>query len=122
MREGDRCGTFEFDASCVSGKRVGYRYDGLETRGSSPDQDLGYPVVVKPLDSAMSKGVSVGLTGPDEIPSAFKRASRRGSGVVVESFVEGQDHRILVVGGQFIAAAKRIPPFVTGNGSKPSRP
>lgn len=79
---------------------------------------IGYPVVIKPVNGNKGRGVCVGLKGPDEIASAFEHASRFGSGVIVESSVEGQDFRLLVVDGQMIAAMKRVPPFVIGDGSR----
>lgn len=79
---------------------------------------IGYPVVIKPLDSNTGKGVSVGLKGPEQVPAAFKHASRFSAGVIVESFIEGQDHRLLVVDGQLVAAIKRVPPCVTGDGQR----
>lgn len=79
---------------------------------------IGYPVVVKPVSSKKGAGVSAGLKGPDEIPVAFERASRARSGVIVEAFVEGQDHRLLVIDGRFVAGTKRLPPTVTGDGAR----
>jgi len=81
-------------------------------------EDIGYPLVVKPLDGNSGKGVCAGLKGPSEISSAFKRASKFGSRVVVESFITGQDHRLLVVGDRMVAATKRVPPLVTGDGRR----
>jgi cyanophycin synthetase len=81
-------------------------------------EDIGYPVVVKPVDGNTGKGVCAGLKGPDEIPSAFEQASQFGSGVIVESFIEGQDHRLLVVGDRMVAATKRVAPFVIGDGKR----
>lgn len=81
-------------------------------------ETIGYPVVVKPLGGNTGKGVSANLKSRKEIPAAFKRAREVGSEVVVESFVEGQDHRILVVGGRVVAAARRVPPSVTGDGRR----
>lgn len=77
---------------------------------------FGYPVVIKPLDSNTGKGVSVGLKGPEQVPAAFKHANRYSASVIVESFIEGQDHRLLVVDGKLVAAIKRVPPGVTGDG------
>lgn len=79
---------------------------------------IGYPVVIKPLDGNAGKGVCVGLRGPDEIAPAFEQASRFGSGVIVESLVEGKDFRLLIVDRQLVAATKRVPPFVTGDGRR----
>ncbi len=87
----------------------------------SAAENIGYPVVVKPLDGNTGKGVCAGLKGPDAIPAAFERASEFGSGVIVESFIEGQDHRLIVIAGRLVAASKRVPPFVTGDGRRTIR-
>ncbi|WP_299616662.1 ATP-grasp domain-containing protein [Pelagibius sp.] len=81
-------------------------------------EEIGYPVVVKPLGGNTGKGVSANLKGRKEIAPAFRRAREVGREVVVESFIEGRDHRLLVVGGQVIAAAIRVPPSVTGDGKR----
>ena len=79
---------------------------------------IGYPVVVKPLGGNIGKGVSANLKGRDEIAGAFQRARLVGSQVIVESYVEGQDYRLLVVGGRVTAAALRVPARVTGDGKQ----
>jgi len=79
---------------------------------------IGYPVVVKPSNGSSGRGVSAGLKGPEEIAPAFEHASRFGDGVIVESFIEGKDHRLLIVGKQMVAAMKRVPPVVTGDGKR----
>ena len=79
---------------------------------------LGFPVVTKPLDRGNGKGVSVGLRDAEGVRWGFNEALRYGEQVIVERFVAGEDHRILVVGGQMIAAAKRIPGHVVGDGER----
>ena len=78
------------------------------------------PVVVKPLDGNHGRGVSVGLTTPDEVRFAFDQAakqSRRGR-VVIEQELPGRDHRILVVGGEVVAVAERVAAAVVGDGAR----
>lgn len=77
---------------------------------------IGYPVVVKPCHGGKGRGVSVGLATPDQVRQAFVAASQGNDNVVVESLVAGDDHRLLVVAGRLIAAARRLPAFVTGDG------
>ncbi len=79
---------------------------------------LGYPVVVKPSKGNQATGVTVGIRNPDDVPSAFKRAQRLGPSAIVETFVQGQAHRLLVVGGRFIAALQFTPPSVIGDGHR----
>ncbi len=77
---------------------------------------VGYPVVVKPLNANHGKGVSIGLTNDEEVEAAFAHARERGRTILVESFIEGIDHRMLVVNGELIAVAKRVPGHVVGDG------
>jgi len=77
---------------------------------------IGRPVVVKPLDANQGKGVSIAVSGDAAVAAAFERARAFGPQVIVEAFVEGDDYRVLVVGDQVVAAARRMPPQVTGDG------
>ncbi|MEL6615706.1 MAG: cyanophycin synthetase, partial [Bacteroidota bacterium] len=79
---------------------------------------IGYPVVVKPLNANHGRGVSIRLMTPEAVEVAYGVAREHGTsrGVLVESFVDGFDHRMLVVGGKLIAVAKRVPGHVVGDG------
>lgn len=79
---------------------------------------LGYPVVTKPLDRGNGKGVSVGLRDAQALRWGFGEAAKYGEQVIVERFVAGEDHRILVIDGRMVAAAKRIPGHVVGDGER----
>jgi cyanophycin synthetase len=79
-------------------------------------QDLGVPVVVKPSDGNHGRGVFTNLSTQQEIEQAYSVAVQEGSGVLVERFIFGQEHRLLVVGGKLIAAAKGEYAQVTGDG------
>ncbi len=68
-------------------------------------EELGLPVVVKPQDANHGRGVSICLEDRDAVMTAFDIASREGSGVLVERFVSGTQHRVLVVGNQAVAAS-----------------
>jgi len=84
--------------------------------------DVGLPAVIKPRRGNNSRGVTAGVTTAAEIRDAFERASSQGHGsVLVEAFVPGVAHRLLVVGGRFVAAARRLPPQVTGDGRRSVR-
>ena len=79
---------------------------------------IGFPVVTKPLDGNHGRGVGLDLRTERMIRTGFKRAvleARRGV-VVVESFVTGNDYRVLVVGGRMVAVAERVPARVEGDG------
>jgi len=76
---------------------------------------IGYPVVLKPLSGNHGRGVSINLKTPEEIEVAFDKAREHGRNVIVEGFLEGYDHRLLVVNGKLVAAAKRMPGHVVGD-------
>ncbi len=78
--------------------------------------DLGLPVVVKPSDGNHGRGVFTNLSTKEEIERAYAVAIEEGSGVLVEQFIRGDEHRLLVVGGKLIAAAKGQDATVTGDG------
>lgn len=69
-------------------------------------EDIGLPVVVKPTDGNHGRGVSTELTTREEVEAAFKLADAEGSEVIVERFIRGNEHRLLVVGGRLAAAAR----------------
>ena len=79
-------------------------------------QDIGLPVVVKPRDANHGRGVCIDLSTREDVESAFAIAQDEGSGVMVERFVPGSEHRLLVVGGRMVAAARGDVASVTGDG------
>ncbi|MEW6123356.1 MAG: cyanophycin synthetase [Pseudomonadota bacterium] len=79
---------------------------------------IGYPVVIKPLDGNHGRGVTVNIMSDEEAEAAFATADEEGSAVIVESMIVGDDHRLLVVNGKLVAAAKRVPGHVVGDGSR----
>ncbi|MBL8365975.1 MAG: cyanophycin synthetase [Comamonas sp.] len=83
-------------------------------------QKVGLPVVVKPQDGNQGKGVTVNITDRAQLEEAYKNAADYGT-VMVERFLPGQDFRLLVVGDQLVAAARREPPQVLGDGERTVR-
>ncbi len=79
---------------------------------------LGFPVVVKPLDANHGRGVSIDLRDTDSVRAAFEKAREHARTVIVETFIRGFDHRMLVVDGQLIAVAMRVPGHVVGDGER----
>ena len=79
-------------------------------------EEIGYPVVVKPLDGNHGSGVSTGLQNAREVEAAYEAARAVSDTVLVEKHVEGRDYRVLVVGGRVSAVAERRPPQVVGDG------
>jgi len=77
---------------------------------------LGYPVVTKPYNGNHGRGISIRLTSEEEVAHGFMVAREHSRSVVVETFLEGDDHRLLVVNGELVAATRRTPGHVVGDG------
>ncbi|WP_171205789.1 cyanophycin synthetase [Ruegeria sp. HKCCA0235A] len=80
---------------------------------------IGHPVVVKPLNANHGRGVSINLNSDEEVEAGFAEAKEhsRSRAILVESFVTGFDHRMLVVDNKLVAVAKRVPGHVVGDGT-----
>jgi len=79
-------------------------------------EDLGYPVLLKPLDANHGRGVSPRLDDSSQMEQAWIAAQEYSPRVIVERFHEGRDYRVLVVNGRFVACAERVPAHVIGDG------
>jgi cyanophycin synthetase len=80
-------------------------------------EQLGAPVVIKPLGGNHGRSVTVGISTEQDAVAAFNRAATGGSAVLVEQFVTGHDYRVLVIDGKVAAAAQLRPAAVTGDGT-----
>lgn len=79
-------------------------------------RQIGFPVVIKPLDGNQGKGVTVGIKDDDSAARAYYIASKVNARVLVEKYIEGKDYRVLVVDRKVAAVSLRIPPYVVGDG------
>ncbi len=79
-------------------------------------QEVGLPVVVKPQDGNQGKGISVNLTSEEQVRRAYRVAIEFRDDIMVEKYLPGHDWRLLVIGNKLIAAARRDPPLVIGDG------
>ncbi|MBU6194681.1 MAG: cyanophycin synthetase [Burkholderiales bacterium] len=79
-------------------------------------QRMGCAVVVKPTDANHGRGVTLDLSGEAEVKAAFLVADAEGSGVMVERYIPGEEHRVLIVAGQVAAAARGETVWITGDG------
>ncbi|CAN5856630.1 cyanophycin synthetase [soil metagenome] len=77
---------------------------------------IGYPVVVKPFNANHGRGITIHITTAEEIRAAFEVAREHSRSVIVESFISGEDHRMLVIDGRLVAVSKRVPGHVVGDG------
>lgn len=78
----------------------------------------GYPIVIKPMDGNHGRGISIDINNWQEAEAAYDLASgaSKTRAVIVESYYQGSDHRVLVINGKVIAVAERIPAHVVGDG------
>ncbi len=81
-------------------------------------REIGGPVVVKPRDGNQGRGVTVDVQGREQVAAAYAVARAQGDGVIVERYFPGHDFRLLVVGDRLVAAARRDPPQVVGDGAR----
>jgi cyanophycin synthetase len=80
-------------------------------------QRIGFPVVTKPYNGNHGRGISIRLTTDAEVAQGFLVAREHSRSVIVETFLEGDDHRLLVVNGELVAATRRTPGHVVGDGT-----
>jgi cyanophycin synthetase len=78
--------------------------------------EIGWPVVVKPLDGNQGKGVTVNIVSEAQLRAAYAVAIEFRDRILVERYMPGNDFRLLVVGDKLVAAARRDPPKVLGDG------
>jgi len=78
---------------------------------------IGWPVVTKPLSGNHGRGVTTNITSIEDLKSGYEAAHARHETVIVERYIKGEDHRMLVIGGKLVAAARRRPAHVTGDGT-----
>ncbi len=87
-----------------------------ETQAVRAAQRIGFPVVTKPYNGNHGRGISIRLTSDEEVAHGYTVAREHSRSVIVESFLEGDDHRLLVVNGELVAATRRTPGHVVGDG------
>jgi cyanophycin synthetase len=78
--------------------------------------EIGGQVVIKPRDGNQGKGVTANIGGRERVMAAYAAARAISEDVLVEQFLSGSDYRLLVINGRLIAAARRDPPLVIGDG------
>ncbi len=94
-----------------AGRRVKDAEDAWEAA-----QEVGLPVVVKPQDGNQGKGITVNITTKEQLVAAYNIAITFRDDIMVERYLPGNDFRLLVVGDKLVAAARRDPPKVVGDG------
>ncbi|TQM05768.1 cyanophycin synthetase [Pseudoxanthomonas sp. 3HH-4] len=89
-----------------------------QTEAIKAAQRLGGPVVLKPYNGNHGRGITINITGDDEIRAAFDAAREHSRSVIVETFQVGDDHRLLVINDVLVAATRRTPGHVVGDGER----
>jgi cyanophycin synthetase len=87
-----------------------------ETGALRAARRIGFPVVTKPYNGNHGRGISIRLTSDEEVIAGFNKAKEISRSVIVETYLEGDDHRLLVVNGELVAATRRTPGHVVGDG------
>lgn len=90
-------------------------YDDIELERAI--NKIGYPIVTKPVDGNHGKGATTGIMNWEDALEGLQAAKKYGRAVICEKFIQGLDHRMLVINYKFVAAALRTPAAVTGDGT-----
>lgn len=77
---------------------------------------IGFPIVIKPVGGNHGRGATINILNREDAITALTAAKKISRGIIVEKFITGFDHRLLVINYQFVAAARRTPAMVTGDG------
>ncbi|MFO7719563.1 MAG: cyanophycin synthetase [Gillisia sp.] len=77
---------------------------------------VGFPLVTKPVDGNHGRGITVNINSLEEAVIGFQAAKKVSNSVIIEKFITGEDYRILVINNIMVAAAKRTPAHVIGDG------
>ena len=80
--------------------------------------DVGLPAVVKPRDANHGRGVFIGVGTREQLDEIYPHAAKYGDGVIVEKYIPGVDHRLLVVGCHVVAANRGEPAIIVGDGKQ----
>ena len=107
-------------ASCGVQVPEGRMVDSAEDAWAAA-QDIDGSVVVKPYDGNHARGVFINLSDQAQIKKAYDDALKEGSGVIVERYIPGNEHRLLVVGKKVVAAAKGESAWAKGDGKRSIR-
>ena len=77
---------------------------------------FGYPLVIKPIDGNHGRGITTNIQNWEQALNAFHLAKKVSTSVIVEQYITGEDYRILVINHKLVAAARRLPAQVKGDG------
>jgi cyanophycin synthetase len=86
------------------------------TEAAAIAEEIGFPVILKPVDASHGRGISGRLDSVEAVRQAWTAAREVSRRVVIEHYYGGRDHRVLVVNGKVVACAERVPAHVVGDG------
>ncbi len=89
--------------------------DGDQLRAAN---EIGWPCVVKPVDRSFGTGVAAGIADAAQLQAAVAIARRLSRNILIEAHEAGDDYRLMVVDGRLVAAVRRNPPAITGDGKR----
>jgi cyanophycin synthetase len=79
--------------------------------------DIGYPLVLKPLNQDNGRGVFCNLSSKSEVMFFLnEHKPLYANGILLEKHQVGSDYRIMIIGNKFAFAIKRTPPRIIGDG------
>ena len=79
---------------------------------------VGFPLVTKPINGNHGRGITVNINNTGDALKGFRAAQKVSHSVIIEKFITGEDYRLLVINHQLVAAAKRTPAHVIGDGKQ----
>lgn len=79
------------------------------------------PLAIKPLNGAHGNGITLGVESDDQLATAVTRAEKFGKNILLQQMVTGDDYRVVCIDGRFVAALRRIPASVSGDGIRSVR-
>ncbi len=79
---------------------------------------VGFPLVTKPINGNHGRGITVNINNREDALEGFRTAQKVSGSVIIEKFITGEDYRLLVINHVLVAAAKRTPAHVTGDGKQ----
>ena len=85
-------------------------------------ESIGFPLVIKPINGNHGRGITANITNKEDAIIAFEAAKNISKSVIVERYIIGEDYRILVINNKVVAAAKRTPARVIGDGKSSIEP
>ncbi len=88
----------------------------LESELEKALENLTFPLVTKPLNGNHGKGATTNINSKEDFIEGFRKAKQVSDKVIVERFIQGNDYRLLVINYKLVAASKREPAKITGDG------